>query len=122
MRSSVADLPTVHHYDLVSFQDGRQTMSDRNDCFPLGQPLQRGLYFSLGLRVQRGHGFIQEQDGRIFQKRARNRNALLLSAGQKTALVADDCLILVRLLHNEIMCIGPFGRFNDLPSVASNRP
>jgi hypothetical protein len=45
------------------------------------QPLQRLLDQQLGLRIDGGRGLVKDQDGRILENRAGNRNALLLSAG-----------------------------------------
>ena len=42
--------------------------------------LERRLDFTLGVRVERGSGFVQQQDRRVFQQRAGNRHALLLTA------------------------------------------
>ena len=45
-----------------------------------GQDVLRDLVGGLG--VQRGGGFVRQQDGRLFEQRAGNGNALLLAAGK----------------------------------------
>lgn len=45
-----------------------------------GQDVLRDLVGSLG--VQRGGGFVRQQDGRLFEQCTSNGNALLLAAGK----------------------------------------
>ena len=48
----------------------------------LHQVVQRLLDFLLGLGVDRGRGFVEDQDARVDQQRARDRDALALAARQ----------------------------------------
>ena len=62
---------------------------------PLDQPF--------GFRIQRRSRFVQNQDGRIEQDGARNREALSLSTGKKSATLADHGIITVGQFHDEIV-------------------
>ena len=53
------------------------------------QPVQRLLDQRLVLGVDRGQRLVQDQDGRVAQQRAGDRQALALSAGQLQPAFAD---------------------------------
>ena len=65
-------------------------MCDHQHGFALGKPGKGCLHLSFIVRVGKGGGLVQNQDGRIFQHGACNGNALLLAAGQIHALGADN--------------------------------
>ena len=64
-------------------------MGDRNDGPPAHQAGQRFAYRFFGFAVKRGGRFIEQQDRRVLQERARDGNALTLTARQLDAAVAD---------------------------------
>ena len=51
--------------------------------------VERVLDLRLRHTVERARGLVQDQDGRILQENPRNGHALLLSAGQERAALAD---------------------------------
>jgi hypothetical protein len=64
-----------------------------NDTGPaLLQGFERGLNIPLGGRIQSRGGFIQDQDGGIFEQRTGNRQSLTLPAGQAHPMLADQGL------------------------------
>ena len=65
-------------------------MRDRDDGAALGETFERELNLLFRFGIERGSRFIEEQDRRVFQQRAGDRETLLLSAGKQAALVADD--------------------------------
>ena len=67
----------------------RKTVRDRNHGAPAHQPAERLADRLLGFAVERGGGFIEQQDRRVLQEGARDGDALPLSAGQLDAAVAD---------------------------------
>ena len=61
------------------------------------------LYIIFRHGVECGRRFIEDQDARVFQEQPRNRNTLLLPAGELHAAFADFGLILIRKRHDFIM-------------------
>ena len=59
-------------------------------CIRYGEAL---LDQRLGLRVEAGGGLVQDQDARIGEDRARDRDALALAARQLHAALADDRVV-----------------------------
>ncbi len=57
---------------------------------PSDEVLQRLLHERLGLVVQRARGLVEDEDRRVAQDRPRDRQALLLAAGEAVAALADD--------------------------------
>ncbi len=84
-------------------------MGDGDDRAARGEALEGGLYFVLGLGIEGACGLVEKEDGRILQQRAGNGQPLLLAAGDEAALVADDCLVALRLGEDEIVGVGLAG-------------
>ena len=75
--------------DLVRVADGGQAVRDGERRSSLHQLFERLLHEVFGLVVQRAGRFVEDQDRRIFQKHPRDGDALLLSAGEADAALAD---------------------------------
>lgn len=58
--------------------------------------------------------FVQNNDRRILQNTARNRNTLFLTAGKSSAAFSNHGLEPVRQSHDEIIAAGFFCRFIDV--------
>src|ERR1700685_477774 len=67
------------------------------------QIMQGGLHQSLRLTIQRGGGFVQNQDRRIFQDGARNRDALAFSSGETYATLANHFVVTLGQRMDEVM-------------------
>ena len=76
------------HPDGGSSADGGQPVGDGKGGAALAEFFQRILHQPLAFVVQRAGGFVQNQDGRIFQEHPGNGDALLLPAGQLHAPLA----------------------------------
>jgi hypothetical protein len=63
-----------------------------------GQCLANGL---LGLGVQRRCRLVEQQDRRVLQERAGDRNPLALSTGQAQAAITDDRIQPLRQIFDE---------------------
>ena len=70
---------------------------------PLAQIVQRFLHFAFGFRIERRGRLVKKQDGRIFENRPRDRDALALTPGKLGALFADIRFIAGGELQDEIM-------------------
>ena len=62
---------------------------------PSARPVERLLDGALGLHVERAGGLVEDEHGRVAQDRARDRDALLLAAGEAVAALADDGVVAV---------------------------
>ena len=111
--AGVGDAALAHHDDHVGGEDCRQAVGDGDDGFAGGKFFQGGLDHALALRIEGGGGFVEEEDWGVLQQGAGDGEALLLSAGELAALVADDGLVALRLGEDEIMRVGLPGGFFD---------
>ena len=93
MRSSLHDVPVLHHEYLICASDGRKAM--RNDkCSPaphqIGEPI---LDQCFRFRIETRSSFVQNQNPRICQDGARNRDPLALAARELYSAFTDDRVI-----------------------------
>src|SRR3954470_11585799 len=93
VRAALDDPAVVEHHDLVGVPDRRQAVGDRDRGPALRQPVERRLHVALGLGVERAGGLVEDQHRRVAQDRARDRDALLLAAGEAVAALADDRVV-----------------------------
>lgn len=101
------DFAFVQHNQSVHRRDGGQSVGNRNHRFAVHHLVQTLLNGGFHFAVQCAGGFVQQQNGRVFQHHTRNGNALALSARQFYAAFANVCVIAcsafcVRQLRNEI--------------------
>ena len=54
---------------------------------------ERGLNRRFVFGVERACRFVENQDARIFEQHARDREALTLAAGKFVSALADDCVV-----------------------------
>ena len=80
----------------------------------LGQLEQRLLDHPLGLGVERGGRLIEDQDRRVLEEHAGDREPLLLPAGELDAALADDRVQPIRQAGDHIVQSGPARRVDDL--------
>ena len=74
----------------------------------------RLLHLPLGFRIERGGGLVEQDDRRVLDQRARDRDALALAAGQLQAVLADRRVVAVRERHDEVVRVGGLGGGDDL--------
>ena len=89
-------------------------MRDDDGRAPLHQRRQRLLDQPLGLGVERTGRLVEQQDRRVLQDGARNRDALALAAGELVAALADRGIVATRHRHDEIMRGSRLRRRDDL--------
>ena len=71
----------------------------------LHQVRERVLHEQLGLGVERRGRFVEDQDRRVLQERARDREPLPLPAGQALPALADRRVVAVgQLAMNSCAC------------------
>src|SRR5579872_7457926 len=105
----------------VSADDRLQAMGDDNRGPPDAKIVERFLHFSFRFRIERRGRLVEKQDGRVFQDRPGDRNALALASGKLRAVLADIGVVSRAELQDEIMRMRLPRRFDDL-GVGGFRP
>jgi len=91
----LGDLPSAEHDDVVGAADGRQPVRHDHRRAAADERLQRRLHELLALSVERGSGLVEEEDARVVDDGARDRDALLLPAAHLPAALSALRLVLV---------------------------
>ena len=89
-------------------------MRDGDDGATLHQTFQRFHDEFLRLGVERGGGFVEDEDGGVPHHGAGNADALALPAGKRQAALADRRVVAVGHLRDEVVRVGHLRRFDDL--------
>ena len=100
----------LEHDDLVGIADGREPVGNDEGRAALHQNSERFLNARLGHRVERTGCLVEDQNRRILEKRAGDRQPLPLAARQRHAALADQGFIALRLPQNEVVRLGELGR------------
>ena len=113
MRATVKDAALLHDDDLICFQNRRKAVCDGDDRFAGGEVVNGLLNDFFALRVERGGGFIQQQDRRITQNGTGDGDALLLTAGEIAPAFTGDGIVAIADLLDEFMGMRFFGSGDD---------
>lgn len=89
MVSGLEDLTLVEHEDDVCVLDGAESVHDGDGGAVLCGDFKGGLDDLLGLGVERGGGFVEEEDLGVSDQGAGDGDTLFLAAGQHDGFVAD---------------------------------
>ena len=87
----------------------------------LHQSVQRFADLGFGFGIHGGGRVIEDQDARILQQGAGNRNTLFLSAGERDAFFADQRVVAIWKGQDHIMDGGGFRGALDL-FLRTSRP
>ena len=85
-------------------------MRDGDDGPAGRERFERHLDLFLRFGIERGSGFIEQQDGRILQERPRNGETLLLSAREEATFVANRRFVSLRLRDDELVRVSGLRR------------
>src|SRR5262245_6657868 len=97
--AAVLDQATsIDSNDAVGAPHRRHTVGNDEDSSSLGDLLHVLLNHPLALVIERTRRLVEDQDARIGDKRAGNRNPLLLAAGKARAALADNGVVAFRQL------------------------
>ena len=124
MGASLHDPALIHHDDLVGVSDGRKPMGDVKGGVPARELAKITLNLALGMTVQGGGRFVEQQDTGIFQHGARDRHPLALATGQLKSTLSHHRLVPIWQAHDELVDVGQpcsfldFGRARGGTSVA----
>lgn len=97
-------------------------MGDDKCCAVLCQCIQRILDDLFTLVIQRTGSLIKNKDRRVFQEDARDAQPLLLPTRTLHAALPDVRVITVPQRGDEVMCVGPLRRFDDLCCAGTGSP
>src|ERR1700758_3622635 len=94
-----------NQYRVGVYQYG-ETVRDDNDSAAFGDPQQIGIDDRLAFGVERARRLIEDQDARITDQRAGDRQSLALTAGQIGGALLDSSFIAARQMFNELLGAG----------------
>ena len=114
VRARVDDLAVVDHDDAIGERQRRAPVRDEQRRARAGDPAQRRVDLLLDPRVDRRRRVVEQQDLGIREQRARERDPLALAAREREALLADDRVVAVRQLHDELVRLRGTRRGLDL--------
>ena len=103
------DAALVHDEDLVGVADGGKAVGD-DDGGASGQEALKGLlneFFRGG--VHAGGGFVEDEDGAVFEQGAGDADSLFFADAELDAAFADLGVVAVGELGDEWMAVGGFG-------------
>ena len=100
------DLPVVEYADKVGVFDGGEAVGDDDGGAVAHEVVERFLDEFFGLGVEGGGGFVENHDGRILEDGTCDAEALALPAAEFAAAVADDGLVAVFGLEDEVVGVG----------------
>ena len=98
------------HHDPVCARNGTHPVGDDEDGFVFdetGECLLNGCFV---FHIQAGGGFVQQNDGRVLQKRTGDGNALTLAAGKLAAVLTDVGVPAVGKLSANLSTLASFCR------------
>jgi len=97
----------------VGEPDGAQPMRDDQSCASRGRPLQGINDETFRCRIETARRFIEDENGRIAQDRARDGDALFLSTGESAASFRHQSVIAIGQALDELICIGRYRGSDD---------
>jgi hypothetical protein len=98
----LGDAAVLDHDDPVGVAHGREAMRDDERGPAAEDATQRVLDEDLGSRVHRGRGLVEDQDGRVGEDGAGERDQLPLPGREQRASLADARLVAVRQALDEL--------------------
>ena len=105
MIAHLDDRALVEHEDALGTDHARQAVREDQRGAALHQPVERRLDDRLVLRVHCGQRLVQDQDRRVSQQGAGDRDPLALPARELDAALADDRGVAVRQPRDELVRI-----------------
>ena len=108
------DVAALDHDQAVGAAQGAEAVGDGDGGAAADQVFQGRLNFALGFGIDRGGGFVEDQDARVDQQRAGDRDALAFAAGEGLAALADEGIVAVGQLQDEFVGVGGAGGVDNL--------
>src|SRR6266581_4769798 len=108
------DAAALEHHDAVGALDCREPVRDHDGGAAAHQGFERRLHLALGLRIERRGGLVEDQQRRVLQQGARDRQALALAAREPQAVLADQGVQAFGRLADEVESMCRAGGRDDL--------
>ena len=89
MGAGLFDALRAQHEDAVVILDGGQAVGDGQGSAAVGQLLEALAHQDLALVVEGAGGLVEDEDGRVLQEDPGDGDALLLTARELDAALAD---------------------------------
>ena len=96
MRALLDDPPLLQHHDVVGIRHRRQPVADDDRGASTSRRTQVGEDPGLGAGVHGGQRIVEQQQRRVGEQRARDRDPLALAARQRDAAFADARFVAMR--------------------------
>ena len=96
----------IERYDTVSIANRGQAVGNHEDRASLGDLRHVMLDDLFAFVIERARGFVEYQDARLAQQRASNCNTLALATREAAAAFANDRIVALRQLQDEVMSPG----------------
>src|SRR5215210_1888238 len=113
--ASVFDYPAVlQNQDEVRASHGVEIVGNDQGRLPGHEAIQGFLDLRLALDVETRHRLVQDQDGNVPDDGPRDSDPLALPAGEGVAPLADDGLVPILEVHDEVVGVGCFGGLDNL--------
>ena len=120
-RAVLDDLALLQNDDAIEIAHRRQAVGDGNDGAAAHQAAQRLADQLLGFAIQRRGGLVEQQQRRVLQEGARNRDPLPLPAGQAQPAISHDRVQPLRQLPMKPQQCAEAAACHTSSSVASGR-
>ncbi len=115
--AALDDSPLVENQDAVGADHARQPMREDQRRATGRQTVDRLLNRRLVFRVDRGESLVEDQDRRVAQQGAGDRQALALAAGEQHTALADHRGVTLRQSRDELVRVGVARRGFDFRVV-----
>jgi hypothetical protein len=103
VRAVLDDAPALQGDDPVGLAHGREAVGDHEHGPPARDLAQVLLDNALAFVVERARGLVENENARIGHQRAGDGDALALPAGEAVAALADDGVVGLGQLENELV-------------------
>jgi hypothetical protein len=100
--------------DLVGLADGGEAVGDDEGGASLHEEVEAGLDEGFGFGVEGAGGFVEDEDARVGEDGARDRDALALAAGELDAAFADDGVVAFGEALGKLVDAGDFAGGHEL--------
>src|SRR5215208_7292137 len=113
--ASVFDYPAVlQNKDEVRASHGVEIVGNDQGRLPGHEAIQGFLHLRLALDVESRHRLVQDQDGGVADDGPGDGYPLALPSGEGVAPLADDGLVSIFEVNDEVVGVGCFGGLDNL--------
>src|SRR5215212_1735158 len=104
----------IQNDDFIGVYYSTNALCDHKGCASPHESIESFLDLRLRIEVNTGGRVIQDENARVEEQGAGNRNALLLSAGERGTAFPNTCVIAIGERQDEVVCLSSFRSSFDL--------